>query len=91
MYSNLYLDSIPLEYRAECFLERRSPCSGIAESSLHVFQRRGIVKKVTVPDSEGGALKGKSLPRRGTYPWCPPGSAAYDYVNMEDGKVWEQG
>ena len=34
------------------FLERRLPCSGIAEPSLHVFQRRGIVKKVTVPDRD---------------------------------------
>ena len=72
LYSNLYLDSMPLEYRARVFLERRSPCSGIAESSLHVFQRRGMVKKVTVPDSlKGGALKGKSLPKGGTCPWCP--------------------
>ena len=29
LYSNLYLDSMPLEYRARVFLERRSPCSGI--------------------------------------------------------------
>ena len=45
LYSNLYLDSMPLEYRARVFLERHSPCSGIAEPSLHVFQRRGMVKK----------------------------------------------
>ena len=35
-------------------LERCSPCSGIAEPSLHVFQRQGMVKKVTVPDSLKG-------------------------------------
>ena len=35
-------------------LERRLPCSGIAEPSLHVFQRQGMVKKVTVPDSLKG-------------------------------------
>ena len=39
---------------ARVFLERRSPCSGIAEPSQHVFQRRGMVKKVTVPDSLKG-------------------------------------
>ena len=55
LYSNLYLDSMPLEYQARMFLERRSSCSGIAEPSLHVFQRRGMVKKVTVPDSLKGA------------------------------------
>ena len=54
LYSNLYLDSMPLEYRARVFLERRSPCSGINEPSLHMFQRRGVVKKVTVPDSLKG-------------------------------------
>ena len=37
------------------FLECRSPCSGIAEPSRHVFQQRGMVKKVTVSDS----LKGR--------------------------------
>ena len=37
-YSNLYLDSMSLEYRARVLLERRSPCSRIAEPSLHVFQ-----------------------------------------------------
>ena len=47
LYSNLYLDSMPLENRAQVFLERRSPCSGIADLSLHVFQRRVMVKKVT--------------------------------------------
>ena len=56
--ANLYLNSMPLEYRARVLLERRSPCSGIAEPSLHVFQRRGMVKKVTVPDS----LKGEHVP-----------------------------
>ena len=57
-YSNLYLDSMPLEYRARVFLERRSPCSGIAEPS--VLQRRGMVKKVTVPDSlKGGGGGGE--------------------------------
>ena len=66
LYANLYLDSMPLEYRARVFLERRSPCSGITEPSLHVFQRRGMFKKVTVPDSlKVGALKDKSLPRGG--------------------------
>ena len=47
LYSNLYLDSMPLEYPARVFLEHRSPCSGIAEPSLHVFQRRGMVRKVS--------------------------------------------
>ena len=50
-FSNLYLDSMPLEYRARVFLERRS---GIAEPSLHVFQRRGMIKNVTVADSLKG-------------------------------------
>ena len=54
LYSNLYLDSMPLEYWARVLLECRSPCSGIAEPSLHVFQRQGMVKKVTVPDSLKG-------------------------------------
>ena len=54
LYSNLYLDSMPLEYRAQVFLEHCLPCSGIAEPSLHVFQRWGMVKKVTVPDSLKG-------------------------------------
>ena len=54
LYSNLYLDSMLLEYRSRVFLERHSPCSGIAEPSLHMFQRRGMVKKVAVPDSLKG-------------------------------------
>ena len=54
MYSNLYLDSMPLEYRARVFSERRSPCSGIAEPSLHMFQQQGMIKKVTIPDSLKG-------------------------------------
>ena len=54
LYSNLYLDSMPLEYWAQVFLERRSLCLGIAEPSLHMFQRRGTVKKVTIPDSLKG-------------------------------------
>ena len=54
MYSNLYFDSMPLEYRARVFSERHSPCSGIAEPSLHMFQQRGMVKKVTIPDSLKG-------------------------------------
>ena len=35
-------------------LEHRSLCSGIAEPLLHVFQQRGMAKKVTVPDSLKG-------------------------------------
>ena len=66
-----------LEYRAEC-LEHCSPCSGIAEPSLHVFQRRGMVKGHRTRQFEGGALKDKSLPRGGTCPWCSPGTAAYE-------------
>ena len=58
------------------FLECCSPCSGIAEPSLHVFQRRGMVKKVTVPDS----LKGGHS----------PGSATYD-VESADNLVFEAG
>ena len=69
LYSNLYLDSMPLEYRTQVFLECRLPCSGITEPSLHMFQQRGMVKKITIPDSwKGGALKGKSLPRGGHVP-----------------------
>ena len=75
MHSNVYLDSMPLEYRARVLLERRSPCSGIAEPSLHVFQRRGMVKKVIVPDSlkgggGGGGGGGASAP--GDPPVPPP-------------------
>ena len=32
---------------------------------------------------EGGALKDKSLPRGGTCPWCPPGSATYDLMALK--------
>ena len=71
---------MPLEYWARVFLERRSPCSGIAEPSLHVFQRRGMVKKVIVQDSLKGGTKRQILTKGGgTCPWCPPGSAAYAY------------
>ena len=52
-------------------------CSGIAEPSLHVFPpyavrfKRGQ-KGHDTRQFEGGALKGKFLPRGGTCPWCPP-------------------
>ena len=45
LYSNLYLDSMPLEYQARVFLERHSPCSGIAEPSLHVVLVTGYGQK----------------------------------------------
>ena len=72
LYSNLYLDSMPLEYRARVFLEHRSPCSGIAEPSLHVFQQRGMVKKVTVPDSLQGGTKRQILTKGGHVALVPP-------------------
>ena len=69
LYSNLYLDSMPL-----VFLECRSPCSGIAEPSLHVFQRwfKRYQKGHRTRQFEGGALKGKSLSRGGHVPLVPP-------------------
>ena len=72
LYSNLYLDSMPLEYRVRVLLECRSPCSGIAEPSLHVLQRRGMVKKVTVPDSLKGGTKRQILTKGGHVPLVPP-------------------
>ena len=78
-----------LEYRARVFLEHRSPCSGIAEPSLHVFQRRGMVKKVTVPDSlkggggGGGGTERQILTKGGHVPLVPPGSAAYDAKELD--------
>ena len=87
LYSNLYLDTMPLEYQARVFLECHSPCSGITEPSLHMFQQQGMVKKVTIPDSlqggEGGT-KRQILTKGGhsplVPPWCPPGSATYGMV-----------
>ena len=76
MYSNLYSDSMALEYRAQVFLERRSPCSGIAEPSLHMLQRRGMVKKVTILDSLKGGTKMQILTKGGgggvRAPGAPP-------------------
>ena len=40
--------------QGQAFMERCSLCSGIVEPSLHTFQRRGMVKKVTIPDSWKG-------------------------------------
>ena len=87
LYSNLYLDSMPLEYRARVFLERHSPCSGIAEPSLHRvpatgYGSKGVKKGHRTRQFEGGALKGKSLPRGGTCPWCLPVSAGYDKCQL---------
>ena len=70
---------MPLEYRAECFLERRSPCSGIAEPSLHVFQRRGMVKKVTVPYSLKGAPNFKNF-SGGSMPPDPPSACVLTHA-----------
>ena len=53
------------------FLERRLPCSGIAD----VFQRRGMVKKVTAPDSVkgGGGTKRQILAKgEARAPGAPP-------------------
>ena len=73
LYSNLYLDLMPIEYWARVFLECRSPCSGIAEPSLHMFQRRGMVKKVTAPDSfKGEHLKASPYQGGARAPGAPP-------------------
>ena len=72
LYSNLYLDSMPLEYRTRVFLERRSPCSGIAEPSLHVLTTGYGQKGHRTRQFEGGALKSKSLPGGGPAPGAPP-------------------
>ena len=70
---NQNLDSMPLEYWGRVFLERRSPCSGITEPSLHVFQQQGMVKKVTVPDSPKGGTKRQILTKGGARaPGAPP-------------------
>ena len=59
-------------------------CDKIAQWSLNhhctyaVQFKRGQKSHDTRQFEGGGALKGKFLPSRGTCPWCPPGSAAYD-------------
>ena len=77
--SNLYLDSMPLEYQAQAFLECHLPCSGITEPSLHVFQLQGVVQKGSKRSLyqtawRGACTKGQILTKEGEgnmCPWCP--------------------
>ena len=77
LYSNLYLDSMPLEYRPECFWSAARHVQGSVShhcmcSSNGVWSKRSPYQTVC-----RGGTKRQILTKGGTCPWCPPGSAAY--------------
>ena len=81
LYSNLYLDSMPLEYRAKYFWSVARHVQGSLSHHCMCSSDGVWSKGHRTRQFEGGAVKGKSIPRGGTCPWCPPppppGSAAY--------------
>ena len=72
LYSNLYLDSMPLEYRAKYFWSVARHVQGSLSHHCMCSSDGVWSKGHRTRQFEGGAVKGKSIPRGGTCPWCPP-------------------